>query len=96
MRYEIDFSGVETSREMHAAIQEGLKLPEYYGKNLDALWDCLTGDLETPCEIYIKGMGRKNEMMNALLEAVLEMMERAAEQHGRRGREVKVLREEGM
>lgn len=90
MRYEIDFSGAETSREMHRAIKEGLKLPEYYGNNLDALWDCLKGDIETPCEIWIKGMGGKNEMMTALLEAVFEMMERAAEQHGRRGREVKV------
>lgn len=26
----------------HAEIKEKLSLPEYYGANLDALWDCLT------------------------------------------------------
>lgn len=27
----------------HAYVKEMLHLPEYYGKNLDALYDCLTG-----------------------------------------------------
>ena len=32
-----------TSREAaHAHIAETLALPEYYGRNLDALWDCLS------------------------------------------------------
>lgn len=28
----------------HAILKEQLELPEYYGNNLDALWDCLTTD----------------------------------------------------
>jgi ribonuclease inhibitor len=28
-------------------------LPEWYGNNLDALWDALTGLIETPVEIKI-------------------------------------------
>lgn len=35
----------------HVYLQEKLNLPEYYGKNLDALYDCLT-DLEN-IEIHI-------------------------------------------
>lgn len=31
-----------TKKEAHEYLQEQLHLPEYYGKNLDALHDCLT------------------------------------------------------
>ncbi|AQS52479.1 Barstar [Jeotgalibaca dankookensis] len=34
-----------TSREiLHTILQEKLHLPDYYGRNLDALWDLLTTD----------------------------------------------------
>lgn len=31
-----------TSRMLHNALAEALNFPEWYGKNLDALYDCLT------------------------------------------------------
>ena len=34
----------------HDYLMEALSLPEYYGKNLDALYDCLT---EMECEIEV-------------------------------------------
>ena len=33
--------GNELKGQCHAYIKEALQLPEYYGKNLDALYDCL-------------------------------------------------------
>jgi len=45
-------------REMaHAYLQEALGLPEYYGKNLDALYDCLT-ELQ---DVYIEIQKPKGE-----------------------------------
>ena len=32
----------------HKILKEKLELPDYYGENLDALWDCLTGGIELP------------------------------------------------
>lgn len=33
-----------TSEEiLHKILKEKLDLPDYYGENADALWDCLTG-----------------------------------------------------
>lgn len=40
-QYLIDFTGVKTMWFFHEALQKGLDLPDYYGKNLDALWDWL-------------------------------------------------------
>jgi ribonuclease inhibitor len=37
--------------ELHLLLKERLKLPDHYGKNLDALWDCLTGWIKLPTTI---------------------------------------------
>lgn len=42
MVYEIDLIGVESAAALHARIREILPVPEWYGNNLDALYDVLT------------------------------------------------------
>ena len=42
MHFEIDLSGVDTYGEFHTRVKNALELPEYYGENLDALYDVLT------------------------------------------------------
>ena len=33
---------LQSAQEAHLYLKESLELPEYYGENLDALYDCLT------------------------------------------------------
>ncbi len=49
----IDFTNCKTVVEVHQIIQKILDFPEYYGKNLDALWDCLTKYPYQPNDITI-------------------------------------------
>lgn len=35
-------TGIETKDQLHKALAEALRFPEWYGNNLDALYDCLT------------------------------------------------------
>lgn len=42
----------------HDYLMEALDLPDYYGKNLDALYDCLT---EIECEIELVNAGEVDE-----------------------------------
>ena len=41
-KIELSFLPARDRRALHTYLQEALGLPEYYGKNLDALYDCLT------------------------------------------------------
>ena len=36
---------------IHHWLAHELQLPQYYGHNLDALWDCLSGELAMPLHI---------------------------------------------
>ena len=38
----IDGAAIETREQLHDALAKQLSLPDYYGRNLDALFDCLT------------------------------------------------------
>ena len=38
----IDGSTIETAGDLHEALAQALSLPDWYGRNLDALYDCLT------------------------------------------------------
>lgn len=52
MTYLIDGGAMDTREAAHAELARTLSFPAYYGKNLDALHDCLT-DMRTPAEITL-------------------------------------------
>ncbi len=48
MKVVLDAMKMQTREEAHVYLKDALELPEYYGGNLDALYDCLSemGQLE--------------------------------------------------
>ena len=56
MCYKIDFTGVQSIWDVHAILKESLDFPDYYGGNLDALFDCLTDMLGDISSIEIFGI----------------------------------------
>lgn len=48
MKVILEGKKLKTIEDFHIEIKIILELPEYYGANLDALWDCLTGWIKTP------------------------------------------------
>ena len=38
----IDCTRIKTKEDLHRIFRETLRFPEWYGNNLDALYDCLT------------------------------------------------------
>lgn len=42
----LDLTGCKYWHELHQRIQDSLEFPDYYGKNLDAFWDCISCDCD--------------------------------------------------
>ena len=51
MRYLLDALCMQTRGEAHAYLKEKLQLPEYYGNNLDALYDCVSERKDMEIEV---------------------------------------------
>ncbi|MGN0687152.1 MAG: barstar family protein [Oscillospiraceae bacterium] len=41
--YTLDCTAISDKQALHSALAQGLCFPDWYGGNLDALYDCLTG-----------------------------------------------------
>lgn len=70
----IDFSGCKYPVDLHNELREKLELPEWYGNNSDALWDMLTGFIETPISITVI-FKPKTVSAESLKENVLKIIE---------------------
>ena len=56
MEIYIDFLTIGDYDDFYAQLKEKLTLPEYFGDNLDALYDVITGELEMPLHIEFVNM----------------------------------------
>lgn len=52
----IDFTDIGDDEDFYAQLKEKITLPEYFGDNLDAFSDVLTGELEMPLHIEFVNM----------------------------------------
>ena len=77
MRYEINLDNVTTKMQFHEKIRETIPCPEYYGGNLDALYDVLTDRLE-PLEIKLEYANELKEILCGYGEAFIETLQDAA------------------
>ena len=77
-RIIIDAGDMRDRDSLHLVMKEALNLPEHYGRNLDALWDCL---MEIrPAELYL----RKAQLLEGLPEGygrkLIGLLEQAGEE----------------
>ena len=69
----LDFSECKYLSEIHSILKEKFGLPEYYGDNWDALWDCIDG-LFYEREEYIAEIHGFYDMKKELQEECKEML----------------------
>ena len=81
MEFRIDLTGVGTKEELHERIAATLPLPEYYGKNLDALYDVLT-ECGSGWSINISGQEGFAEACPSYWLNLKRVFSRAAEETG--------------
>ena len=49
----IDCTKIKTREDLHRIFRETLSFPDWYGHNLDALYDCLT-DIDAPTHLILE------------------------------------------
>lgn len=52
----IDFTEIGDYEDFYTQLKEKLTLPDYFGDNLDALYDVISGELEMPLHIEFVNM----------------------------------------
>lgn len=52
----IDFAEIGDEEDFYTQLREKADLPELFGDNLDALEDCITGELELPLHLEFVNM----------------------------------------
>lgn len=72
MRYEIDLTFVTTRKQFQERVMQALPCPEYYGRNLDALYEMLT-DFCEPVELVFVDFVEFSHQMPGYAEAVQNM-----------------------
>ena len=71
----LDFSKCKTLGEVHLMLKEKFGLPEYYGENLDGLWDCLKYYCKDRRHVLIKGAGAMPEELQGYMVKVMEVFD---------------------
>lgn len=69
MQIEIDFSEVKSLDDMHQLLKNELGFPDFYGKNVNALIDCLTS-LRYPEDNMIATTIEKNEVLEMKIKSL--------------------------
>lgn len=60
--------------EFHEAISRALDFPDHYGRNLDALWDVLTTDIERPILLIWKNSECSKQALGKRYHAIRNLL----------------------
>ena len=66
--------------QLHEKIAEGLGFPQWYGRNLDALHDCLT-DISEDTEITVENFSRLEEELGGYAMLFKKVLLQSAEEN---------------
>ena len=78
--FVIDFSDCKSELQIHKKLKKTLHFPDYYGENWDALWDMLTGYLDYPKIIKLKGLNSLPLELHSSVKTLLEVFRDAVKE----------------
>lgn len=71
----LDFSGIKSLWQLHEYFKEVFELPDYYGRNMDALWDCLRCSFEEDTTIILKNLHSMPKDMHPIIPTIQELFQ---------------------
>ncbi len=83
MKYiTLDFSGIKSYWELHEYFKEVFQLPDYYGHNMDALWDCLYCCYDSSTTFVLKNLSAISKELTPEIEIMLELIRELSQKDG--------------
>lgn len=79
MIVQLNGAAIHTAEEFHEAISLLLQFPDHYGRNLDALWDCITTGDHLPVTMIWKDFALSRERLGDYADAITQVFEDASE-----------------
>ena len=80
---KVDFSNIKYFDEAHKTLKKAFNFPDYYGENLDALWDCLDGDYcPNDAHIEIAGIRYLNDKFDGYGDKIKKIFEELPKEYG--------------
>ena len=76
----IDCSTISDRETFHTTMEKALEFPSWYGKNLDALHDCLT-EIFTQTRIHFTNWNRLEDTLGLYTKAIRRAVTHAAEEN---------------
>ncbi len=79
-KYTLNGKGIRSLNDFYDQLSSQLSLPEHFGRNLDALWDVLSADIEGPFEIEWKHANDSRKIMGENFERVVKLLQELQEE----------------
>ncbi|KJD58668.1 barstar family protein [Bacillus velezensis] len=73
----IDGKDVTSTEALHRILKDQLDFPDFYGENLNALWDCLTGWIELPLTLVWENFEASQKALGSDADNVLRILKKA-------------------
>ena len=86
----LDFNDIKTVLELHQYLKKSFYLPDYYGNNMDGLWDCLSCCYNESTTIELRNL---NELRKRLEQTTKTMLEVFQNLHDEDGVNIKIIEE---
>ncbi len=68
---------IKDKQSLHGRLKGALMFPDYYGMNLDALYDCLT-DTQEQTSVAVRGYDEMKESLGGYAISFRDVLERAS------------------
>lgn len=75
-RCRLNGRDIQSLSDLYDRLDVGLALPPHFGRNLDALWDVLSTDIEGPFEIIWNHAEESKKLMGRDYSRVISLFEK--------------------
>ena len=71
----LDFTKCKYVDQIHKILKQEFNLPDYYGENFDALWDCLDYYYSYRLHVYIVGLSSLSDELQDYMKIMLKIFD---------------------